>query len=123
MGCDYNKLVVLVVEDDPLLRIDLTDWIEDEGLEVLSASIACAAIDIIRDTPRIHAVVTDIEMPGAMNGIGLAHYLGGRFPGALLLITSGGVWPREEELPPGAIFLVKPFDPLALVKRIVTHAF
>jgi len=114
-------MVVLVVEDEPLVRDDLVDWIEDEGYEVLTAANADQAIAILDRRRDIHAVITDVQMPGSMDGIRLAHHVRKRFPPTLLLIASGGVRPKLEDLPEDAVFLPKPFNPSQIVRLIANH--
>jgi CheY-like chemotaxis protein len=65
--------LVLVVEDEPLLRMDAVDMIREAGFDVLEASNADEAILLLETRPYIEVMFTDIDMPGSMNGIKLAH--------------------------------------------------
>ena len=71
---------VLVVEDDVILRYTLAEWLRFEGYEVLEAMSADEAVVIFASILSIDLVVTDIEMPGSMNGLDLAEQIKARFP-------------------------------------------
>ena len=108
---------ILVVEDEPFVRFDLVDFFEDRGFRVLSAGNADDAIRVLEQHAEVFAVLTDIEMPGSMDGIRLAHYVRDRHPPTHLLVASGVVRPKPEELPPGAHFFPKPFNPRAVLQQ------
>ncbi|MCB5173917.1 response regulator [Microvirga lenta] len=82
------RIVILVVEDEPLVRMFLADALDDAGYKVFEAVNADEAVTLLQARPDIQAVVTDIEMPGSMNGIGLARPVRERWPGIGLLVTS-----------------------------------
>jgi CheY-like chemotaxis protein len=109
---------ILIVEDEPFVRDDLVDFFEDRGLTVYAAGNADEAIRILQRHPPIFAVLTDIEMPGSMDGMRLAHYVRDRHPPTLLLVASGVVRPKPEELPTDALFFAKPFNPRVLLQQI-----
>lgn len=109
---------ILIVEDEALIRYDLVDFFEDAGFTVYEADDAAAAIRVLEATPSIRAVLTDVQMPGSMDGIRLAHYIRDRFPPTVLVIASGAVRPTSAEIPVGAQFVPKPFDPRALLCTI-----
>ena len=75
-----QKAVVLVVEDEPLLRMAATCLVEDAGFEAIEASNADEAILILEARTDIHIVFTDIDMPGSMDGLKLAEAVRGRWP-------------------------------------------
>jgi CheY-like chemotaxis protein len=106
---------VLVVEDEPLLRINAVEVIEDAGFEVLEAADADEAIEILESRPDIHVIFTDIQMPGSMDGIKLAHAVRGRWPPIKIIATSGHVNVRSDDLPEGGRFLPKPYRPEEIV--------
>jgi DNA-binding NtrC family response regulator len=113
-----SRRAILIVEDEAFIRYDLTDFFEDAGFQVFEADSADGAIALMRANPTIGIVLTDIQMPGSMDGIKLAHYLRERFPPALLFLASGAIKPTSAELPPGAIFVPKPFDPRFVLEVI-----
>lgn len=103
------RMVILVVEDEPLVRMFLADALDEAGFKVFEAVSADEAITLLQARPDIQAVVTDIEMPGSMNGIGLAQAVRERWPGIGLAVTSGRVRPGPDDLPEDVVFLAKPY--------------
>jgi CheY-like chemotaxis protein len=112
MGLEESKRpVVLIVEDDFLLRIGAVDMIVDAGFEAIEAGNADQAIEILEARPDITVVFTDIQMPGSMDGLRLAQAVRGRWPPIKIVATSGHVNVREADLPEGGRFLPKPYSP------------
>ncbi len=109
---------VLVVEDDGLIRMDLADLIADMGLAVIEAGNADQALKVMDTLPAISALLTDIDMPGSLNGIQLAHLTAGRHPACPLVIISGRYNPADGTLPEGAVFLSKPISERALKRTL-----
>jgi CheY-like chemotaxis protein len=111
MGLSHaRRPVVLVVEDELLLRMDAVDMIADAGFEVLGAGSADQAIEILEKRSDITAVFTDIQMPGSMDGLKLARAVRGRWPPIKIIATSGRVHVNEQDLPEGGRFLPKPYN-------------
>ena len=106
-----RRPVVLVVEDEFLLRMNAVLMIEDAGFEVLEAIDADQAIEILEARPDIHVIFTDIQLPGSMDGLKLAHAVRGRWPPIKIIATSGRVNLRTDDLPEGGRFLPKPYGP------------
>jgi two-component system, response regulator PdtaR len=98
---------VLIVEDEFLVRTDAVDSIEGAGFTVYEASNADEAIRILETHHGIRVVFTDINMPGSMDGLKLAHYVRGRWPPIKLIITSGHPLPADEDFPEGAAYFTK----------------
>ena len=109
---------ILVVDDEPLIRIDLADFFADEGFEVFEAEDAEAAIAVLEANPMIRVVITDVQMPGSMNGVRLAHYVRDRYPPTLLVVASGAVKVRADQLPSRTLFIAKPFDPRHVLEEL-----
>ena len=105
-----GKPVILVVEDEVLVRIVAVSIAEDNGFEVLSAASADEAIKILESRSDIRLVFTDVNMPGSMNGLRLAHAVRGRWPPVELLVTSAVGNITAKDLPQRARFLPKPYD-------------
>lgn len=118
MGQAVPPLAILIVEDEPFVRYDLVDFFSDRGLRVFEAEDAGSAISTLETNPSIRIVLTDIEMPGSMDGLKLAHYVRHRYPPTILVIASGRVSPSEAELPERAMFVSKPFDPRQVLREI-----
>lgn len=104
--------VVLIVEDEFLLRMDAADMIAAAGFEVLEAGNAKEAIDILESRRDITVVFTDIQMPGSMDGLKLARAVRGRWPPIKIVATSGRLNVGETDLPEGGRFLPKPYSAL-----------
>ena len=102
--------VVLVVEDEFLLRMDAADMIAAAGFEVVAAANADEAIGILEARRDITVVFTDIQMPGSMDGLKLARAVRGRWPPIKIVATSGHVHVNETDLPEGGRFLPKPYS-------------
>ena len=103
--------MILIVEDEFLLRLDSAETIEHAGFEVIQAANADEAIAILTARPDIHVVFTDIQMPGSMDGLKLARAVRGRWPPIKIVATSGHVHVRDTDLPEGGRFLPKPYSP------------
>jgi two-component system, response regulator PdtaR len=101
--------VILIVEDEFLLRLDSAETIESAGFEVIQAANADEAIAILKARPDIHVVFTDIQMPGSMDGLKLARFVRDRWPRIKIVATSGHVTVDEDDLPDGSVFLPKPY--------------
>jgi CheY-like chemotaxis protein len=106
--------VVLVVEDEFLLRLDAVDMVAAAGFEVVEAGSADEAIDILETRRDINVVFTDIQMPGSMDGLKLARAVRGRWPPIKIVATSGQIDLREADLPEGGRFLPKPYSQIEI---------
>ena len=106
-----KKPVVLLVEDESLLRMDAVEMIRSAGFDVVEAENADDAIEILEVRRDITVVFTDIQMPGSMDGLKLARAVRGRWPPIKIVATSGHVDVKETDLPDGGRFLPKPYSP------------
>jgi CheY-like chemotaxis protein len=113
-----NKPVVLVVEDDPLIRMDAVDLVESAGCDALEAMDADEAIRILESRPDIRLVFTDIDMPGSMDGLKLSHFVRDRWPPIHIIVASGKAIIEESQLPSGARFFAKPYLDQPIVDAI-----
>jgi CheY-like chemotaxis protein len=105
-----KRILVLVVEDDFLLRMDAVQMIEEAGFDALEAANADDAILILEARSDINVVFTDIDMPGSMDGLKLAHAVRGRWPPIQIITTSGHVTVSDKDLPTGGRFIPKPYS-------------
>jgi CheY-like chemotaxis protein len=113
--------VVLVVEDEPLLRMAAVDMIETAGFIVVEAADATQAVEILESRPDIRIVFTDIDMPRGMDGIKLAALIRDRWPPIHIIITSGHLNPPASHLPADSVFFSKPYremEVLATIRRM-----
>jgi CheY-like chemotaxis protein len=99
--------VVLVVDDEPLIRLVAAETLRDEGFTVYEAADAAEALDVMAHHAEVDLVFTDIDMPG-MSGLELALEIRRRRPDVRCLLTSGR--PRPRGAPRGANFLPKPYS-------------
>lgn len=114
--------VVLVVEDDAIMRIHAVDLVEEAGFEVVEAVNADEAVRILESRPDIRIVFTDIDMPGGMDGVKLAAAVRKRWPPVDIIVTSGFKAPLAADLPEGSVFFAKPYrdrDVAATLRRMV----
>jgi CheY-like chemotaxis protein len=110
--------VVLVVEDEPFVRLDAIDMLTNAGFRVIDAASADEAIAILEVRRDIRVVVTDIQMPGSMDGLKLAAMIRDRWPPIALIVTSGRIVLEPHDLPERGRFLQKPYSGPRLVEAI-----
>jgi CheY-like chemotaxis protein len=113
-GTRSKTPAVLIVEDEPLVRLCAVDTVEGAGFEVIEAANADEAIRILESRSDIRVVFTDLHMPGAMDGLKLAHAVRNRWPPIKIIVTSGRERIAEQDLPAGGRFFAKPYDPSAI---------
>ncbi|QIO75667.1 response regulator [Rhizobium leguminosarum] len=106
----HGRHVVLVVEDEPLLMMMAVDVVEAVGLEALEATNADDAVLILEGRSDIAVVLTDVEMPGTMNGLALAASVRERWPFIGIIVVSGRVTISRDDLPERGVFFPKPYD-------------
>jgi CheY-like chemotaxis protein len=113
-----RRPVVLIVEDEFLLRMNAAEMVGDAGFNVVEAGNADDAIAILEGRPDIRIVFTDIQMPGSMDGLKLARFVRGRWPPIKIVATSGFVSLGKGDLPEGSRFLPKPYRPEQIVAAL-----
>ena len=112
---------VLVVEDEPLVAVAVSEDLSEQGYDVLIASNADEAIHLLETTTDIRTVFTDIEMPGSMNGLKLAAAVRDRWPPVNIIITTAKKRPRSEQMPARCVFIAKPYLPEQVLNAM--HSF
>ena len=115
-----GKAVVLVVEDDTIIRMCAVDLVLSAGYEALEACDADEAIAALEARVDIDLVFTDVQMPGTMDGIKLAHYIRDRWPPVKLIVASGAEIIEESHLPGGSRFFSKPYDDHAITDAMAS---
>ena len=113
-----QKHLILVVEDEILIRMNSVDMIRDLGFEVIEAVNADEAVSLLESVPGIEVVFTDIQMPGSMDGLLLASVVRHRWPPVALLIASGRERPSAADMPAGARFIPKPYSRYELGEQL-----
>ena len=111
-----TRPVILVVDDELLLRMLAIEVAEEAGFEVLSAASADEAIVVLEARGDVRLVFTDIRMPGSMDGLRLAHAVRHRWPPVELIVTSGHRLVDADQLPERGRFVAKPYDVAALCR-------
>jgi len=104
-----NSTSILIVEDEHLIRLDTASSLESLGFVVYEAANAADAVRCLELHGEIRLIFTDVNMPGSMDGVALAHYVRGRWPPMKIIVTSGYVKIRDGDLPPGTLFIEKPY--------------
>jgi CheY-like chemotaxis protein len=109
MGRAYSgpRHVVLVVEDEYLIRANAVEMVEEAGFEAIAVCDADEAIRILEDRNDIRA---NVQMPGSIDGLRLAWVVSKRWPPVALIVTSGRLRISEADLPSGGRFLGKPYQ-------------
>jgi CheY-like chemotaxis protein len=112
------RQVILIVEDEPLLRMLAVELVEEAGFVALEAADADEAIALLESRPDISLLFTDINMPGSMDGLKLAHAVRDRWPPVKILLVSGHVPPWQADLPPNSRFVGKPYRAAVMVEEL-----
>lgn len=109
---------VLVVEDEAIIRFTIADDIRDAGFEVLEARDAAEALALLKLHSDIDLLFTDIDMPGAMNGLDLSELVRATWPGVRIIVTSGKLAPVKGVLPAESRFMPKPYSSESVLQTI-----
>ena len=117
--------VVLVVEDEMLLRMRAVDMVEDAGFTSVEAVGADEAVAILESRSDIALLFTDIQMPGGMDGLRLAHAVHERWPPIKIILVSGRLQPASVDIPADSRFFGKPLEAkemIAEMQSMIGHA-
>ncbi|MBQ0824746.1 response regulator [Microvirga terrae] len=110
--------VVLLVEDEPLVRLTQVDILREAEFWVVEAQDADEAFELLKTRPDISVVLTDVDMPGSIDGFEFARLVRQGWPEVGVLVISGKTAPEPGDLPPNATFLHKPIMPDDLVAAL-----
>jgi CheY-like chemotaxis protein len=110
---------VLVVEDEPMIRIMAADTLADVGIMTWEAGSAEEALHVLEEHPSIGLVFTDVNLAGSMDGLTLTREVNSRRPDVAIVVTSGAMRLADEDIVDAGTFLPKPYQPHALVSVIV----
>jgi CheY-like chemotaxis protein len=105
-----EKIAVLVVEDEPITRMDVVEQLEEGGFKVFEAPDADQAIKILEANPSIRVLFTDVDMPGSMDGLKLAAAVRDRWPPIRIVVASGLHKINMDALPDNSRFFSKPYN-------------
>ncbi|MET3762129.1 response regulator [Sphingomonas sp. UYEF23] len=108
---DAKTRHALVVDDDPLILMDASAILDDAGFSCHEAGTGAEAIAFLEVNHRaVTLLFSDVEMPGDINGFGLARHVDRHWPHIEIVIASGRIKPEAGELPDKATFIGKPFS-------------
>ena len=110
--------VVLVVEDEMLLRMRAVDMVEDAGYIPVEAVGADEAVEILESRSDIALLFTDIQMPGSMDGLGLAHAVHERWPPIKIILVSGQLKRSALAIPADSRFFGKPLESREMIAEM-----
>jgi CheY-like chemotaxis protein len=125
LGCSIVRAVVLVVEDEMLLRMRAVDMVEDAGFTSVEAVDADQAVAILESRSDIALIFTDIQIPGSMDGLTLAHSVHQRWPPIKIILVSGQLKLADIDLPADSRFFAKPLEAkemIAQLQNMIGHA-
>src|SRR6202166_4970273 len=112
--------VVLVVEDEMLLRMRTVDMVEDAGFTSVEAVDADDAVAILESRSDIALLFTDIQMPGSMDGLKLAHAVHERWPPIKIILVSGQLRLANIDIPADSRFFGKPLEAREMIAEMRT---
>ncbi|KKC31379.1 response regulator [Devosia psychrophila] len=110
-------ITVLVVEDEPLMRMTIVDALEDANFEVHEAEHATSALATLYGNIEIECLVTDVDLGDGMDGLRLASSVHGKWPTMGIIVVSG----KDRVMPadvPDAKFFKKPYKPAEIAGMI-----
>ncbi len=119
-GTPASKTVVMVVDDEFLVRMLIVDSLIDAGFDVIEAMNADEAIKLLDQYPQVSVLFTDINMPGSLDGLELARRVHEARPNVQIILTSGRIRPDASMTPPGGTFIEKPYASDDIVRLITT---
>lgn len=111
---------ILIVEDDVLVRSLAAIYLRDCGFDVIEANSADEAIRVLQADVQVDLVFSDIQMPGSMDGFGLAQWVRRERPWLKVILTSGAVSTAKEagDLREHGPVIAKPYDHAELERHI-----
>lgn len=110
--------IALVVDDEPLIRMDTADIISEAGYHVIEAASADEALKFIEDYGALALLFTDVNTGGDIDGFELARTVTERWPETQIVVASGERLPRDEDMPRNARFIRKPFAAHAVLEAL-----
>ena len=117
-GAEPDRPVILIVEDEVLVRMLIADILQEDGFKVIEAKDATEALRVLEAQPGFHVLLTDAEMPPGPDGFELARHVCERWPDIQVLISSGRMRPSPDDMPACTVFLPKPWTAQSLVRHV-----
>lgn len=116
-----KSMVVLVVDDEPIVLMTAVDYLTSAGYAVVEAGNADEALEILESDPSIGAIFTDVQMRGSMNGLGLARAVHLRWPAIKVVLTSGNRDFGVADVAAGDAFIRKPYRAEDIARALRAH--
>jgi CheY-like chemotaxis protein len=113
-----DTTAILIVDDEPYIRMAAADIVAGIGATAFEAADAGEALAILGDHPEIRLLVTDVNMPGTMDGVALARRARELRPDMSVIVTSGQRAVPPEQLPEDGAFLAKPYGSAQLTRAV-----
>jgi CheY-like chemotaxis protein len=113
--------IALIVDDEPLILMDIADMVSKEGFAVFEATTAEQGYEFLTQHPLTELLFTDVEMPGPISGFELARKAADRWPHICVVVASGAASPQNGDLPETAIWVTKPISPELVHEIIAKH--
>jgi two-component system, response regulator PdtaR len=110
------RSTILLVEDEVVVRMMITDQLREAGYSVIEAVNAHEATEVLRSSANIEVVISDIQMPGSMDGIGLARMIRSEYPEIKIILASGQSTAMDCADYDG--FFQKPYDSAKIIRHI-----
>jgi|ERR1700728_2538067 CheY-like chemotaxis protein len=110
--------VILIVEDEALVRLAAVGMLEDAGFRMIEAANSDQALELLAADSDVQLLFTDVSMPGAIDGLALARLVRGRWPHIAIMVASAKRVSQPGQLPVGSRFEQKPYS----LDTVVRHA-
>jgi CheY-like chemotaxis protein len=114
-----DRPVILIAEDEVLVRMMIADVVQDAGFKVIEAADALEALRVLEARADVSVLITDIEMPPGPSGLDLAAEVRQRWPFVQVIVTSGRVRPSNDEVPQGVVFIPKPWRAESMARCVI----
>ena len=118
MTCERIVPVILIVDDEALVRLSAVGMLEDAGFRMIEAGSGDEALELLTADSDVQLLFTDVNMPGTINGLALARQVHDRWPHIGIMVASAKRQPQPAELPRGSRFEQKPYS----LDTVVRHA-
>lgn len=110
--------IVLVVDDEAVVRHAAVEMIEESGFAALEACDGTQAMELLDTVDGVGVVLTDINMPASIDGIRLAACIQRKWPRVGIIVASGKVSPKRGDIPAGGLFFAKPYTEAEVIAAI-----
>lgn len=118
-----NVIIILVVEDEALIRFGLVDSLQDRGYQVIEAANVLQSLAILAKRDDIDVIITDIDMPGVLSGLDLVKMTSKKHPHILNVITSGRDLPIGDGLFAEIKIFTKPYIDSEVISYVANKLF